>query len=179
MWALVQKNRGGRCRSIGREDAGEGFGQARQPLTHPQKTRCGKGRPAAESQSQARRAMQCKHGMDCRKLRGWIRGSEAASGSPGRSEQTRTPRQSGPEATRAVRIEVERRYKRGGAREQGGRQVPTSSCRSAFIKPFKPCLFLARAAAPQHITGAAPPCAQDSPGCCRRDMPYEGPKSTF
>jgi hypothetical protein len=28
-----------------------------------------------------------------------------------------------------------------------------------------------RAAAPLHVTGAAPPCAQDSPGCCRRTCP--------
>jgi hypothetical protein len=80
MWALVQKNRGGRRRSIGREDAGGGFGQVRQPLTHPRETRCGKARQRWKASR--------RRGEPCNAVQAWNAGScedgldgfEAASG---------------------------------------------------------------------------------------------------
>lgn len=98
MWALVQKNRGGRRRSIGREDAGGGFGQVRQPLTHPRETRCGKARQrwkASRRRGEPCNAVQCKHGMQEAARMAWMDSRQPAAG------ENAATSQSGPERTRA------------------------------------------------------------------------------
>jgi hypothetical protein len=163
MWVLVQRT--------GEGDAGRLGGklQVRDRTGTPttdsstgsaMQEREGERHGAAESHSQARRAMQ-RSAVQCGKLRGWIRGSQ-------RQERAERCEWKWSIGTSAVGL---------GNRN---RAVDRPHFLVGVHQALRPCRFPAgRLLHSTSITGAAPPCAQDSPGCCRRDMPYEGPKSTF